>query len=91
MRTNSNLISHEIIGLNMSILSSKVSAFNGLTGRIAFETRNSILLSVGSQIKRVPKQSVTQIRLSGYGGACFINGQNLIGRPEDRITRSDWN
>ncbi|MGH9978721.1 MAG: ribonuclease P protein component 1 [Nitrososphaeraceae archaeon] len=84
MITSENLIFHELVGLHASTFDS--GPYSGLSGRIVKETRNMITIRSGEGLRSLPKKSINiRITLSGCG--CFISGNSLIGRPEDRIVR----
>ena len=84
MITSENLLSHEIIGLTASTFDS--GPYSDLTGQIVKETRNMITIRHGTVLKNLPKNSIN-IRIILPSGACFISGNGLIGRPEDRILK----
>jgi len=87
MITPENLLSHELVGLRATILSSSQPTLIGLSGTIIFETKYMITLKVRSGIKRVSKLVARKMKLHLPGNVCFINGASLIGRPEDRVLR----
>ena len=82
--TSENLIFHELVGLYARTFDS--GPYSGLSGRIVKETRNMITLRSGEVLKSLPKNCIN-IRLTLPTCGCFISGNNLIGRPEDRIVR----
>jgi ribonuclease P protein subunit POP4 len=82
--TSENLIYHELVGLYASTFDS--GPYSGLSGHIVKETRNMITLKSGEVLKSLPKNSIN-IRLILPNCGCFISGNSLIGRPEDRIVR----
>jgi ribonuclease P protein subunit POP4 len=82
--TSENLIFHELVGLYVRTFDS--GPYSGLSGRIVKETRNMITLRSGEVLKNLPKNCIN-IRLTLPTCGCFISGNSLIGRPEDRIVR----
>jgi ribonuclease P protein subunit POP4 len=84
--TAKNILSHELIGLYATIVSSPQTSIIGMSGTIVFETRNMLTLKTRVGLKKIPKNSVNKMRLLLPLNACFIRGQSLIGRPEDRVS-----
>ena len=82
-----NIVSHELIGLNVEITKKDNLVDSKLYGKIVFETKNMILLKTSFGIRRVPKAIVKRARFFLSQGGCFISGISLIGRPEDRVSR----
>jgi RNase P/RNase MRP subunit p29 len=82
--TSENLIFHELVGLYGRTFDS--GPYSGLSGRIVKETRNMITLRSGEGLKSLPKNCIN-IRLTLPTCGCFISGNSLIGRPEDRVVR----
>ena len=80
-----NILSHEIIGLDVQILD---NTSRSISGNIIGETKNTILVRTSRGTKTVPKKGAATIKFALESGACFISGSSLIGRPEDRISRN---
>ena len=87
MITPKNILSHELIGLDVYIRSSTCNT-QDLYGKVVYETKQSLLLETDNGTKQIIKNTVTKFMIRAGTDACFINGESLIGRPEDRITRS---
>jgi len=86
--TADNILSHEIIGLDVRLLESTDRRLEGLNGTVVFETRNTLSIRKNSdRIIQIPKQAAKRIEVQTRLGVCFISGSSLIGRPEDRLTR----
>ncbi len=60
--------------------------YSGLSGYIVKETKNMITLRSGEVLKSLPKNCIN-IRFTLPACGCFISGNSLIGRPEDRVVR----
>ncbi|HET7149337.1 MAG TPA: ribonuclease P protein subunit [Candidatus Nitrosopolaris sp.] len=88
MITPKNILSHELIGLSATIITSPQPTFLGLSGTIIFETKNMFTLRTGTGLKKISKLSAEKIRVLLSSSACFIRGPSLIGRPEDRVART---
>ncbi|MEO9295230.1 MAG: ribonuclease P protein subunit [Nitrososphaera sp.] len=87
MITAENILAHEIIGLDATVVKSSDPTLVGLTGKIVFETRNMISIRSGDKTRQVAKAAATTIEIQAQTGVCFISGSSLIARPEDRISR----
>jgi ribonuclease P protein subunit POP4 len=87
MITPKNILSHELIGLRATILTSPQPLFVGLSGTIIFETKNMLILRTNSGPKKISKLSAEKMRVLLPSSVCFIRGPSLIGRPEDRVSR----
>lgn len=87
MRTPENLARHELIGLEVKIVSSPNAAMQGVEGKVVDETRNMLVIEKadGKEVS-VPKEgSVFSFVLGGE--RVKIDGCVLVGRPEDRIRK----
>lgn len=89
MRSPENLHIHEIIGLGARIVESTDPTLEGIVGTIVFETRNTILIRTDNTLKQISKKAAKKIEIKTHSGVCFISGSSMIGRPEDRISRSN--
>jgi ribonuclease P protein subunit POP4 len=87
MITAENILAHEIIGLDATIVKSSDPTLTGLAGKIVFETKNTISIRSGDRTRQVAKAAASTIQIQAQTGACFISGSSLIARPEDRISR----
>lgn len=84
-----NVLSQGIIGLQARILESTDSTIQGIAGTIVFETKNTISIRKDSVIRQIAKSVAKKLEIQTSSCACFISGSALIGRPEDRISRSN--
>jgi ribonuclease P protein subunit POP4 len=85
--TPQNVLAHEIIGLGATIIESSDPTLKGVSGTIAFETKNTISIKTDSRVKQIAKAAAKKIELQTQSGVCFISGSSLIGRAEDRTSR----
>ena len=87
MRNLKTLLQTPLIGLKAKILSSTNQCNVGITGTIVDETKNTLTIMEGSKKKLVLKKGATlQITLED-GTVVRLEGNSLLGRPEDRIKR----
>jgi ribonuclease P protein subunit POP4 len=86
MITKNNIVKHELIGLDMRVVSSS-SNLTGLSGRVVDETKNLLVVATPKGEKKVPKQySVFEFQLPE--GRVTVEGDRLLFRPEDRIKKA---
>jgi ribonuclease P protein subunit POP4 len=87
MQTGENIIYHELIGLTIKICQCPQSDFKNLVGQIIFETKNMLFIKTSKEVKKVAKNIIYKGILYLHRDTCFISGNLLIGRPEDRILK----
>lgn len=87
MKVTSNIIQSEFIGTKTEIVESPHSDYLGISGRIMDETRNTFLISSGEEKKRIIKESSVFHFQFSDGKIVEIDGQLLVGRPEDRLKK----
>ena len=85
--TPKNICRHELIGLDVKVKDS-TSKFNiGITGKVIDETRNTLTIYSNGKKKHLPKNTSKFRFTLSNGRKVEVNGKNLIGRPEDRVTK----
>jgi ribonuclease P protein subunit POP4 len=87
MRTPDNLVRHELIGLRVRVAESANRKNVGIAGKVIDETRNIFVIEKtnGKEVRLVKKQNVFVFFLDRH--KVRINGEILVGRPEDRIKK----
>lgn len=85
--TSQNIIAHELIGIEAEIVESRDPSLKNMRGKIVYETKNLLFLYVDKEIKMVPKKVAKLALKLPDNVQCFIDGSELLGRPEDRIQR----
>jgi len=91
MITPKNLAQHELMGLRVSIADSANPQLVGTSGVVADESRNTITIEREGITKTVAKGENTFIFELPSGEKVMINGELLVGRPEDRIKKRPKN
>ncbi len=86
MRTPSNIIRHELIGLECIIAKASNKSQAGISGKIIDETMKTISIRHEGANKKIPKQG-TVFRISLDNKEVDVDGNYLIARPEDRIKK----
>jgi ribonuclease P protein subunit POP4 len=87
MQTGENILYHELIGLKIKICQCPQSDFINLVGHIIFETKNMLVIKTSYGVKKIAKSIIYKAIIYLHRNACFISGNLLIGRPEDRILK----
>ena len=85
--TKKNIMQHELIGLEAQVVSSSDPTMLGTYGKILDETHDMLVIEHMSAAKIVPKSGSTlEVKLPD-GQKVTIDGNKLIGRPEERVKR----
>ena len=87
MRTPENLVRHELIGLKVKIAESLNKKNVGISGKVVDESRNIIIIekAKGKEVRLSKNHNVFVFSLGRQ--KVRIEGDVLIGRPEDRIKK----
>ncbi len=90
MRNASNILRHELIGLNCKVVGATNKDQIGTEGKIVDETLKTVIIESGGK-KRIEKKGTT-FRIEVGGKKVDVDGNFLIARPEDRIKKkiSKW-
>ncbi len=81
-----NLRKHELIGLDVEVVIATDPTQQRLRGRIVDETRNTLVLEVRGDEKRIPKRG-SRFRFDIQGGV-EVDGDEIRFRPEDRVKKA---
>ncbi len=85
-----NILFHELIGLNVSIVGSSDETLMGLSGEVIDETKQTLRVKSEQGVKIVPKANVTLKVDLPDGQSVTISGKKIMYRPEDRIRRMNY-
>lgn len=85
MITKENIMVHELIGLNATVVSSLSLPYIGISGMVVDETKNTIVIRGKDGLERtVPKRgSAFEFALEG-GKKARVDGDKIAFRPFDR-------
>ncbi|TDA33520.1 MAG: ribonuclease P protein subunit [Hadesarchaea archaeon] len=83
----SNLVRHELIGLEVEIVESRDPGLRGLRGKVVDETKNMLKIRVGGKVKSVPKSIVCLKFILPGGEGVEVEGRRLVARPEERVRK----
>lgn len=85
--SSSNIIYHELIGLNVKIIESSDKSLIGLSGRIMNETKNTLGIKTLRGARIIPKKNV-KLQISFQDDAnVILHCKEIAYRPEDRIEK----
>lgn len=80
--TPKTLTRHELIGLKCRVVRATNPEIIGIEGTVIDETRNMITIENDKRIKIPKRNAIFQFELEE---SVTVNGNALIGRPEDRV------
>lgn len=83
----SNILLHELIGLEAKVVNSQNRYQVGIEGKIIDETMKTLLLETSKGRRRVFKSDVRLLIKLPDGTLLLVEGKELLGRPEDRIKK----
>lgn len=87
MRVGPDIIKEELIGLEAEVVASRHEGYVGIRGRVIDETRNMLVIEHGGRRKAVPKAVCVFHFRWPDGVVVEIDGQLIVGRPEDRLKK----
>ena len=87
MKITPNILKQEFIGTQSTISLSNHADLIGLTGKIINETKNTFTILYKNKSKKIIKNSVTFKFKFQDGVIAEIDGNLLVGRPEDRLKK----
>ena len=85
--TKENVLQHELIGLKAEVVESSNPQLAGRKGKIVDETRNTLTLEEGEDLKVLPKKEVSLSVTLPKGEKVKVEGKKLVARPEDRVKK----
>ncbi|MDK6027951.1 ribonuclease P protein subunit [Ignisphaera sp. 4213-co] len=90
LRTGSNLVYHELIGLYVEVVSHLDPTLKGLSGIVVDETMNTLRIADYNRKKIVTvmkKGGLFIFTIPETGEKVFVDGNKIFGRPEDRLKK----
>jgi RNase P/RNase MRP subunit p29 len=78
---------HEFIGKNAEINNGRSDDQRKVSGKIIFETKNTISLANNFKKYIIPKKTIQRLGLIFKDEICILNGSMILGRPEDRLIK----
>ncbi|MFQ6086738.1 MAG: ribonuclease P protein component 1 [Candidatus Bathyarchaeia archaeon] len=90
MRVTPAILQHEFIGLDAKVVRSTHPDYVGITGKVIDETRNTLVIRHKNKDKVVIKSTTVFHFILPDGTILEIEGNAIVGRPEDRIKKRRW-
>ena len=84
MITQENLLIHELIGLEATVMKSNNEQITGISGKVVDETKSMLFLNTVLGIKKIPKEN-SEWKFSFDKNECTVNGNLLRKRPQERL------
>jgi len=84
MITQENLLIHELIGLEATVVKSNNVQITGISGKVVDETKSMLFLNTIHGIKKIPKENA-EWRFSFDKNESIVNGNLLTKRPQERL------
>jgi len=78
---------YEFIGTNAQIDYGSINSQRNVSGKIIFETKNTISLANNFKQYIIPKKTIQRLSLIFKDEICNMNGSMILGRPEDRLIK----
>jgi len=75
-----------LIGRKVEIVDSSNETLKGIKGKVVDETKNLLMIDTGKKVKKVLKKEV-RFRVTTNEGLVIIDGQVVVGRPEERLKK----
>lgn len=85
--TASNITRHELIGLEVSVVDDSNPSNISISGEVVDESRDTLLIRECGRDKRIAKKDAVFRFKIPRGEAVSVEGDVLIGRPEDRVKK----
>jgi ribonuclease P protein subunit POP4 len=86
MITPQNILFHELIGLDVTVVYASSPSLVGIAGLIIDETRNTVRIKTKSGLKMVGKKEVILRTRLPEGKVVDLDGSALLMAPEKRTT-----
>ena len=87
MQKPTNIIKHELIGLDAEVVESKNKKESKISGTITDETRNMLVIKTPAGEKKVAKENARFMLTLPDSRKVMVEGNLLVGKPEARIQK----
>lgn len=81
------VVKDELIGRNVTIKKCTDKEWTNKSGKIIDETKNTFLLEVGNENKRIAK-NIAIFEIEYDNDKKIVDGNRLLYRPEDRVKKA---
>jgi len=82
----SNILAHELIGLNVKVVSCRDPTLENVEGQVIYETRNILQIRLNGKVKSIPK-AICRFAFHLPQEVVEVEGSKLVARPEDRVKK----
>ena len=86
--TKENLIRHELIGLQVSVIHSSDPTHVGIKGKVIDETKNMLMISDGVKKRWIQKDVAVYSFTLPDKSIVEVEGEEILGKPVERIKKS---
>ncbi len=86
--TNENIVIHELVGLNVTVLFHSDPTLAGIEGKVVGETMKTLLIKTDKGIKVVPKKYATFCFVLPKGKKTVVRGEEILYKPWERTKRA---
>ena len=87
MNVTPNIVQHEFIGLETTVVNNSNPDVVGITGKVVDETRNTFTILQDNKEKVVAKDTSVFDFVLTDGTVVEIEGKIMMGRPESRLKK----
>lgn len=87
MQKPTNIVKHELIGLDIEVVDSRNKSENGTHGKVIDETRNTLLIKTEAGEKKIAKENAKFMFTLPDSRKVIVDGDLLVGKPEARIQK----
>ena len=84
---NNKIVKDELMGRTVTIKHCKDPNWINISGKVIDETKNTLLIEIGNQQKRIGK-NIASFEFEYENKKILVKGSRLLYRPEDRIKKA---
>ncbi len=84
---NDRIVKEELIGRDVTIKKCTDKKWINVSGKILNETKNTFLLEIGNQNKKIAK-NIAMFEFEYENRKTVVDGKRLLYRPEDRVKKA---
>ncbi len=85
-----NIVFHELIGLYVKVLKHDDPSLIGVEGIIVDETKNTLKIRIDNKTKTILKKGALLLFKLSDKVEVLVNGEQILGRPEERLKSIKW-
>jgi ribonuclease P protein subunit POP4 len=85
--TNQNLIRHELIGLQVSVIYSSNPTYVGIKGKVIDEMKNMLIIHDGVKKRWIQKDTSIYCFTLPDKTSVIVEGEEILGKPVERTKK----